>query len=617
MKVKVQEDRKVYIIKGTDTNAVGTQNENNATELEIVVPEQYQDFNKKIVFITDDGVVWDIIENNTYKITNAITKHKSIKFYIWLTKDNQDFRSEEKTLTFNNNTNADKEITEEEIGGVNKVINLLESEITKVTGLENEVTELITDIQNKLDNGEFKGEKGEQGKSGVHVGDDMPTDDSIVWINLNGENDFDSFGEYAEQTKHEIFNSLIEQCATIEAKATSRCGYAEGDFLYHTGGSGCGVVKIDISDENNPTIVASLSGHSGYYPRGMAKFDKYLYIPYRENAAATATGTGTYGGYLDIINIETMKKIKAIGFNKEEDMYTGKSRYFGKSQFASVLSYTSGSVTYNYLCVTFQMGGWRLYDLKEQTIDGVAYGPENPKEIYYYDNRVECYLDNINSEGYFEFHQPVMYTATINKKLEVFLAIAGYDRDLINIYNITDPLSDMEEKNYTYPDGSTRTVQLKKPIYTCNLRKLWNGDSKALYLHTMGITIKYPYIYLSIAPYPKKQTDMENSMQGLAVVNVEDLSNVNVKLFKIPNSARTTSYEGEPSPGNIILGQRHIFLDNYNKGIILFDYEEPANPKYVDYLFTGSKNCSVCCSKAGKTFALSLTGTPITMYKGI
>lgn len=157
MKVKVQEDRKVYIIKCTNTNALGTQNENNVTELEIVVPEQYQDFNKKIVFITDDGVVWDIIENNTYKITNAITKHKSVKFYIWLTKDNQDFRSEEKTLIFNNNTNADKEITEEEIGGVNTIINLLESEITKVTDLENAVTKLITDIQNKLDNGEFNG----------------------------------------------------------------------------------------------------------------------------------------------------------------------------------------------------------------------------------------------------------------------------------------------------------------------------------------------------------------------------------------------------------------------------------------------------------------------------
>ena len=183
MKVKVQEDRKVYCI-----NTAGTQNENNITELEIVVPEQYQDFNKKIVFITDDGVVWDIIENNTYKITNAITKHKSIKFYIWLTKDNQDFRSEEKMLIFNNNTNASKEITEEEIGGVNKVINLLESEITKVTDLENAVTKLITDIQNKLDNGEFNGKDALiNGRNAIEIeaGNNIDIEETENGIKLN------------------------------------------------------------------------------------------------------------------------------------------------------------------------------------------------------------------------------------------------------------------------------------------------------------------------------------------------------------------------------------------------------------------------------------------------
>lgn len=135
MKVKVQEDRKVYCI-----NTAGTQNENNATELEIVVPEQYQDFNKKIVFITDKGVVWDIIENNTYKITNAITKYKSVEFYIWLTKGTEDFRSETKTLRLNKNLDPNGEITEEEIGGVNKVINILEEEIEKVNNLDIDIT---------------------------------------------------------------------------------------------------------------------------------------------------------------------------------------------------------------------------------------------------------------------------------------------------------------------------------------------------------------------------------------------------------------------------------------------------------------------------------------------
>lgn len=132
MKVKVNEDRKVYIFKGPNTYALGTQNENDITELEIVVPEQYQDFNKKIVFITADGVVWDIIEGSTYTITKAITKYKSVEFYIWLTKDDKDFRSETKILRFNKNVDPNTEMSEEEINGINKLINEVEKVIPPV-----------------------------------------------------------------------------------------------------------------------------------------------------------------------------------------------------------------------------------------------------------------------------------------------------------------------------------------------------------------------------------------------------------------------------------------------------------------------------------------------------
>lgn len=202
MQVKVREDRKVYC-----KNTAGTQNENKATELQIEVPEQYKDFNKKIVFITDDGVVWDIIEDNTYKLTKAITKYESVKFYIWLTKDEQDFRSEERTLIFNANTDTSEEITEEEINGINKVLKILDNEITRVDSIEDEITKLnkrisileaggyddtevketisnlernkanIEDvyskeeIEEKIKSGEFKGEDGTNGIDGADGAD--------------------------------------------------------------------------------------------------------------------------------------------------------------------------------------------------------------------------------------------------------------------------------------------------------------------------------------------------------------------------------------------------------------------------------------------------------------
>ena len=131
MKVKVEKNRKLIFV-----NKPGTQNENDVTTLEIEVPEKYQDFNNKIVFITADGVVWDIIENNTYILKKAITKYNSVEFYIWLTKGTEDFRSETKTLRLNKNIDPNGEMTEEEINGINKLLGEVEELKKKIDNIE-------------------------------------------------------------------------------------------------------------------------------------------------------------------------------------------------------------------------------------------------------------------------------------------------------------------------------------------------------------------------------------------------------------------------------------------------------------------------------------------------
>lgn len=136
MEVKVNENRKVYCFK-----KAGTQNENQTTEIRVQVPDQYQDFNKKIVFVTPEGVMWDIIESDTYQITNAITKYESVKFYIWLTKDDKDFRSEEKEIIFNENVDVESQLTEE-TSGISKILNILENEIIRVDSLEEETKKI-------------------------------------------------------------------------------------------------------------------------------------------------------------------------------------------------------------------------------------------------------------------------------------------------------------------------------------------------------------------------------------------------------------------------------------------------------------------------------------------
>ena len=147
MKILAKQNRELIMI-----NAQNTQNENDAEKIILQVPEQYEDFNKKIVFVTPDGNVWDIITNNEYLIKKAITKYKQVDFYIWLTKGDVDFRSQTKTLKFYHNVDASDEITDEEIGRVNTVINLLEEEITKVENLETEIDGKLEEVDTAIDN---------------------------------------------------------------------------------------------------------------------------------------------------------------------------------------------------------------------------------------------------------------------------------------------------------------------------------------------------------------------------------------------------------------------------------------------------------------------------------
>ena len=145
MKVLAKQNRELIMI-----NAQNTQNENDAEKILLQVPEQYEDFNKKIVFVTPNETVWDIITDNEYLIKKAITKYNQVDFYIWLTKGEVDFRSQTKTLKFYHNVDASEEITDEEIGRVNTVINLLEEEITKVENLETEIDGKLQEVDTAI-----------------------------------------------------------------------------------------------------------------------------------------------------------------------------------------------------------------------------------------------------------------------------------------------------------------------------------------------------------------------------------------------------------------------------------------------------------------------------------
>lgn len=131
MKITVKENRKLIII-----NPQNTQNENEIETIELIVPTKYESWNKKIAFVTNDKVIWGLFENNLYQIPSSVTQYKKLKFYIWMTKDDKDFRSEEKILILNENHPVTGEVTPKDKSDIEQVIDTLEAEIDKVENID-------------------------------------------------------------------------------------------------------------------------------------------------------------------------------------------------------------------------------------------------------------------------------------------------------------------------------------------------------------------------------------------------------------------------------------------------------------------------------------------------
>ena len=390
---------------------------------------------------------------------------------------------------------------------------------------------------------------------------------------------FDKLADDVKTKLQETVNTL-PQCMLLPDGDNTRALYVDGRYLYNCHATNRAVTKCDIGIESAPENIKTIGGHAKTYPRGMAVGNGYLYVPYRDTKGGTGTSFSDedVGGYLDIINLSdfSLSNYSPIVYPREPyDPGDGRgTRYYGKSHNAA---------TYNnkYLCVTQQLGGWLLYDISTT--------PENPTLLYKCDNRAQSATDNT------EFQQPAFYT----DGTMVFLAITGYDRHLLKIYNLNDP---------TYPIC----------VYSGDLRELWQHGDTA-YLHAMGLVCKYPYIYCSVAPHPARMTDFNNTMQGVAVVDVSDINRVKVNFYKIPNESRTANVGGEPSPQSVAITKNHLVMDMFDKGVSVWSLANPAEPKFLGNLDTGAtKVCSVLSTEDGRTFiGTEYQGGNLTMYRGL
>lgn len=136
MKFKIIRDRRLI----EDNDFIGYNNENRAEKLEFEIPQELNDYAKTINFQTIDSSFFDILEDNTYILKNNITKYDRVRFYLEFKKQISEdkielIKTSVFTLKFQDSFDVEKEISEEDI-------QILDKLILKVDDLEKRVKKL-------------------------------------------------------------------------------------------------------------------------------------------------------------------------------------------------------------------------------------------------------------------------------------------------------------------------------------------------------------------------------------------------------------------------------------------------------------------------------------------
>lgn len=587
MKFKLISDRML----SSDNKFAGYNNENRAELLEFEFPENLKNYTKTINFETTEGNFFDILDGDTYILKNNITKYYIVSFYIEFKKQISEteyeiIKTETKRLQFRESFDVDKEIPEEEINILDKLIVKIDEIDKRVTYLEEHggAVNSVNSVNGKTGdvnlNAEDVGALPNTTKIPVKTSDlknDSGFIDKTYHDNTKVDKEYGkvlSTNDYTDEEKEKLsrlenyddnelrmriinaeddinrkpsFEDLLSRTIEIFSISTPSTPRAmviqDNRYIYHNAISQNKVVKLDTkTDSGIPSTEWTIGGHKGYVTRGMCTDGKYLFVPYRDNVSGTSYKTSdTIGGYLDVIDLtlENPRVIFSQSYSTDMTEINNIKRYYGKTHYADC--------TNDLLCVTQQLGGWILY-----STEGLNLSTPQLIQIYREDSREQSMIDKT------EYQQPKFFTANGKQ----YLAICGYSRHLVKVYEI---------------DNNVVTEKC-----AIDLHEVWkecpNPDG---YLHTMGLDINYPYIYCSIAPAPTYISDFENTIQGIAVVNIEDVENPNVEFFKIPDKYRTTITGGEPSPNSITIYENYLYEDMGIKGVAVWDITNRAEPTFI------------------------------------
>lgn len=215
MKYKIIKNRKLV----QDEKFAGYNKENRAEKLEFEIPDTLKDYAVTINFQTDDNNFYDVLDDNIYVLKNNLTKYNQVNFYLEFKKQLSEneyeiVKTEISRLEFNDSFDVDKEISEEEITVLDKVI-------VKANNAINRANAIAEDLENKVATDYYRGATGEKGEDGVDGQDGRDGQDGYTpqkGIDYFTEQDIEEIeGDILNEvyTKSEA-DTLLDEKADIE-----------------------------------------------------------------------------------------------------------------------------------------------------------------------------------------------------------------------------------------------------------------------------------------------------------------------------------------------------------------------------------------------------------------
>ena len=187
----------------------------------------------------------------------------------------------------------------------------------------------------------------------------------------------------------------------------------------------------------------------------------------------------------------------------------------------------------------------------------------------------------------------------------LYLCTTGYDRDLLQIFDMSAILNALPAN--TIHIAIENDVAPYAPIFTQHIRELWNPDHDlpmySAYIHACDLVCNYPYIYCTIGPISAQVSNLDNTMQGVAVVDVSNLSNIKTTLYPIPEIDRVNYFIGEPAPSVIKKSGKRLLLQNFSKGLIVYSLNHnPSSPIYEGLIPTQGEAYGIETTEDGIIF---------------